>query len=63
MIDAEVIQTESGKEVRMSYRRGCRDYTLGFATALFMVATLLGFVILWKQHVPESLYLTSVHSS
>jgi len=44
----------------MSYRRGCFDYTIGFATALFMVASLLGFVILWKQHVPETVYYTSV---
>lgn len=60
MSEAEVVQTESGKEVRMSYRRGCHDYTIGFATAIFMVTTLLGFVILWKQHVPETIYYTSV---
>jgi len=60
MSDPVVIQTESGKEVRMSYRRGCHDYTIGFASALFMVATLLGFVILWKQHVPETVYYTAI---
>lgn len=60
MSDSDVVQTESGKEVRMSYRRGCHDYTIGFASALFMAATLLGFVILWKQHVPETIYYTSV---
>jgi len=44
----------------MPYRRGCHDYTIGFASAFFWVTTLLGFVLLWKNHVPESVYQTSV---
>jgi len=60
MSDAEVVQTESGKEVRMSYRRGCHEYSIGVATAFFMMTSLLGFVILWKQHVPDTVYYTSV---
>jgi hypothetical protein len=57
---SDVIETESGKEVRMPYRRGCREYTIGFATAFLMATTVLGYVLLWKQHVPKSLYYTSV---
>jgi hypothetical protein len=57
--EAEVVQTESGKEVRMPYRRGCRGYTLGVASAIFWLTTLLGFVILYKRHVPNSIYHVS----
>lgn len=60
MSEVKVVRTESGKEVRLSYRRGCHDYTIGFASAFFMAATVFGFVILWKQHVPETIYYTSV---
>lgn len=58
--DAEIVESEDGKEVRMSYRQGCHNYALGFSLALFMAAAVLGYVILWQQHIPESLYHTSV---
>jgi len=44
----------------MSYERGCQDYTAGFSLPFFMAATVLGFVLLWKQHIPESIYYSSV---
>lgn len=58
--NADVVSTESGKQVRMSYQRGCHEYTIGVANAFFMASTLLGFVILWRQHIPEAIYTTSV---
>jgi len=59
MTQDKVVRTESGKEVHMTYRRACHEYTIGFASAFFMATTVLGFVVLWKQHVPEALYHTS----
>ncbi|MGZ0745741.1 hypothetical protein [Haloparvum sp. AD34] len=58
--EAEVVQTDSGREVRMSYHRGCHGYAVGFASAFFMTTTVLGFVILWKDHVPETVFHLSV---
>jgi len=58
--DAEIVQTDSGRVVHLSYSRACHDYTLGFASAFFMATTVLGYVILWQQHLPESLYATAV---
>lgn len=58
--EAQVVQTGSGREVHMPYRRGCHGYAIGFASAFFMAATVLGFIILWRQHVPDTLYYTSV---
>lgn len=60
MSEAKVVQTDSGREVRMSYYRGCRDYTIGFASAFFLAATVCGYGILWMKHVPEAIYHTSV---
>lgn len=57
---ARVVHTDSGRQVKMSYRRGCHDYAIGYATAFFMAAAVLGYVILWKQHLPTSLYATAV---
>jgi len=58
--EAKVIQTDSGREVRQSYRRGCHDYAIGFASAFFWAATVCGYGILWKQHAPKTLYHASV---
>lgn len=60
MTDAKVVETNSGKEVRMPYRTGCRNYAIGVASAFFMAATVLGFVILWRHHVPEAVYHTVI---
>lgn len=60
MSEAKVVQTDSGREVRQSYRRGCHDYAIGFSCAFFWAATVCAYAILWKQHVPETLYYASV---
>lgn len=51
--DAKVVRTESGREVRMTYRRGCHEYTIGFASAFMWAAVGCGYGILWQQHLPE----------
>lgn len=57
---AKVVQTDQGREVRLSYRRGCHEYAVGFASAFFMATTVLGYVILYEGYVPESVYSTAV---
>jgi hypothetical protein len=58
MSEAEIVETESGREVRMSYRRGCHGYTTGFASAFMWAAVVCGYGILWQQHLPERVYHT-----
>ena len=58
--DAKTVKTESGEEVRLSYRRACHDYAIGVSTAFFMATTVLGFVILWQDHIPRSVFATAV---
>lgn len=57
---ARVVNTEVGPKVEMTYRRGCHDYAIGYSTAFFMAAAVLGYAILWKQHLPKSVYATTV---
>jgi len=57
---AEIVERDDKREVRMSYHTGCHNYTIGVATAFFMAATVLAYLILWEQHIPESVYTTAV---
>lgn len=47
-------------QVKMSYREAAMDYGIGFAAAFFMAATVCGYLIMWEQHVSETLYSTGV---
>lgn len=51
---------DEGKQVTMSYRQAAKGYGIGFACAFFMAATVVAYPIMWKQHVPETLYATAV---
>lgn len=42
------------------FKQGCKDYTLGFALALFAASTVLAHLIVWKQYVPASVHETAV---
>lgn len=57
---SRIVDTDRGKEVILTYSRACKDYVIGFSTALFMLAGVMGYLIMWKQHVPESVYHLSV---
>jgi hypothetical protein len=57
---ATVVEEGGEKQVRMPYRVGCHNYALGVSLAFFMATTLLGYVILWEHHIPESVVSTAV---
>lgn len=55
-----VVDEDAGRQVQMPYRVACHNYALGVSLAFFMATTLLGYVMLWEQHIPESVYTTAV---
>lgn len=57
---ATVVEDDGRRHVRMPYRVGCHNYALGVSLAFFMATTLLGYVMLWEQHLPESVVATAV---
>lgn len=55
--EPRVVETDTGVEVRQSYRRGCRDYTIGFAAGCFTGAVVAASILViggdalpWKLH-------------
>lgn len=55
--EPRVVDTDNGVEVRKSYRRGCRDYTIGFAagclTGAVVAASIFvigGSALPWTLH-------------
>jgi hypothetical protein len=57
---ATVVKDGAEKQVRMPYRVACHSYAIGVSLAFFMATTLLGYVMLWAQHLPESVVTTAV---
>lgn len=43
--EVRVVETDNGVEVRQSYRRGCRDYTVGFAAGCFTGAVVAASIL------------------
>ena len=50
------------KTVEKSYLQACHNYGIGFSSAFSWAAMVCGYGILWKQHIPETLYYTCVVS-
>lgn len=41
-------------------RQGCKEYTLGFALALFAASSLLAHLVVWNEHLPTVVHETAL---
>jgi hypothetical protein len=55
--EVRVVETDSGKEVRQSYYRGCRGYAIGFASGCFMGAVVAAAIlVIGSSALPATLH-------